>query len=117
MKGYGLVFVLLIMQGCSSAPTTTVESDWLSYGASIARAGFHPHSSETLFDGENIDSGALYRAYQEGYGKAKDKYCDQNPLALGLSGQSYHGICDDRYPNFRAEFEKGRLLGANQRFL
>ncbi len=100
MKGLWLVAIVAVLAGCSTQPDTALfnSADWQAYGYEEGSAG---HVQLASLTGENKAS------YTQGYELGLQKYCEQDPLALGKLQRPYYGVCDSTNPGFRAAYVEG----------
>ncbi|OCH21985.1 DUF2799 domain-containing protein [Aliivibrio logei] len=104
------VFALSLMACSSLAPlTSTLDSDWNSYGLDRGVKGWSVESKEQitdLLDGTELKA-SNYDAYVSGYKKGLQEYCGQDAFELGTKDGVYTGVCDGIDKNFKYDYLRG----------
>jgi hypothetical protein len=110
----GVMMIMLSACVHTSLPSSTHVADWQAFGKQSGLDGLREMSQARIaeLDVSNKASPELFKAYQAGYQKGKQAYCEQSAYTLGVIGLPYFGICDDIDPMFQRDYDAGRLSSA-----
>ncbi|MDR9826867.1 DUF2799 domain-containing protein [Vibrio sp. FNV 38] len=112
MKLFSLLLLSGSIVGCAAieTPQSTSASVWHSYGLEQGEKGWVKLTQARLteLDTTQTFNQELYAAYTQGYEVGRDNYCQQSAFDLGLSGNTYLGVCDRQYPNYRQQYVSGK---------
>lgn len=102
-----LVGLLPLLFGCATSDEALAhKGDWVAIGYSDGVNGRVPRSFSQLSE---LGS-ANMSAYDEGYNKGVKEYCNPDfAYQMGLSGQTYEGVCEgtEDGQRFRMEWQRG----------
>lgn len=112
MSKWLLGLLIMAMVGCSSGISDLAKQGrWQELGFQDGGKGLNQRSPSRLNElGEETSQSADYSSYEEGYLNGITEYCNPNfAYQIGLSGQSYNGVCQNTEDSqqFRMEWQRG----------
>jgi hypothetical protein len=112
MKKCLLALTAVALVGCSSGISELAkEGRWQELGFRDGAKGLNQRTPSRLSElGEQSAQSVDYSSYEEGYLTGISEYCNPNhAYQIGLSGQSYNGVCDSEEDSqrFRMEWQRG----------
>ncbi|MBL4828358.1 MAG: DUF2799 domain-containing protein [Aliivibrio sp.] len=112
MNKFLLVLFISSLVGCSSGISDLAKQGrWQELGFRDGNKGLNQRTPSRLSDwGEESSQSVDYSSYEEGYLNGITEYCNPNyAYQIGLSGQSYNGVCQNTEDSqqFRMEWHRG----------
>ncbi|QIA62356.1 DUF2799 domain-containing protein [Vibrio astriarenae] len=104
--------VSILLMGCAAleTPMSSQATDWRAYGLEQGEKGWVKLTQQRLseLDNDQYFTPELYTAYSEGYEEGRSEYCKQSAFELGLSGNTYLGVCDHIDPKYYQKYVSGQ---------